>query len=1602
MRIRQMRQVRWYVESPKFKTGHALRDYQIQGINWLINAYMSNRNGILADEMGLGKTIQCVAFLEHLRREEGVRGPFLIVAPLSTLTHWKREAESWTDMNTIVYHDASGGSNGRRILRDYEFYYEGTNILKFNILITSYEMLLTDFLYLEPIKWKYLIVDEGHRLKNKTARLMEAFDTLQIPRRLLLTGTPIQNNTTELWTLLNFVEPTQFSSIKDFHAKFKELNEVSQVEQLQKAIAKYILRRMKETVEKSIPPKEETIIDVELTVLQKKYYRAIYERNAKFLRTGLTVSNMPRLINIVAELRKCCNHPWLVSGTEEKEVPRGASDADYMALTVQASGKMVLLDKLLPKLREEGHRVLIFSQMVMLLDILEDYMRHRQYKYERLDGTIMGDQREAAIDRFCRPDSDRFVFLLSTRAGGVGLNLTRADTVIIFDSDWNPQMDVQAQARAHRIGQKNAVSVYRLVTRNTYESQMFARASKKLGLDHAVLRKLEVDSGGQLHDDERKDIDKILKLGAYGLLDEEEDDQHKTFFNADIDVILEKNTHIITNKRAGGEGAAQGAVGGLDLSTGGQPSIDPSIAHLFENAQPKKPDGPVVPARKPGRPRKQQASVGGLVYSKQYFSAEGSEESKLDINDANFWARVLGQHSEEFRYQSDNLLSRLTDGSAIATEAARQNFFDDLKEGVQRALKKKAEGEELPDSDEWIALLVHFIALSSTFPDKWRSQAQSWLDDIEARSVRRARMTQSNLNESRRGGKKMRGAVRDGEGPRKRGRPPKRRSGDEDEDDFMDDDEEDEEGEEGEGGEDDGEEDASGPEEDDEEDLEDVNDFDSEDDLEERRLFRKLGLGSGKRGRPRKYAYDESGKRIKEASTRRRGRPSSSIAAASGSVADDGTGTGPGRRGPRGGQPQYNQFICAECFCPGELVPCDGPCNRGYHLKCIPHTPPKTGTLSTSPFDNPLVPSRTVLGSQPGSLDAFLAYKPTALNEGEGKKEESADGSMSDTTTSSSEGRDMPDLSDPNASWQCPECTAGVWRCFICTLPASTCAAHAEAQQEKEKKARGRRSAAAKDKEREQKEEQEQQAAARKNLETETLSTLVDPARFAEVCSLAEERAKYDFGTAALATKPGDGALVTLGTVVVAPGSSGAGGDGNEAGEGADGASSSSSSSSSTSPSGVIVKTVPARFCAVASCGRVCHGDCAPRLASSRLVNKNETKALGGLSGYRCGSHFCDACVGDDGNPDEADGSSRRENTVISCLTCPTGFHTKCLPEQGVIRLTRKLMFCPRCADVAQKTELGRKAIAAADVVVNHVWLRERQSVQKKKASASKEEKKLRAEERIRRKEERAAERAAQAEHKKRGKKSKSGNDSDDYDEDATPKKSKKGGRKKKGASSDSEDDRDDDDEETEIDDDDDHGDDSEAEAKPVVKKRRKSSKASSKSSSLAGAGEGGNDDDEFDIETQKMLLDSLSHADRAKESKASKEKEEKKEKEKKPRKSAADKADKPAEKAEKKSGDGGEKSSSTKSRSSASKKKKQQADGDADAADAADAAAAEPSPTGGDEPRLVIKLGKKRPREANDASSSSSTTSSSSTFSSSGAGAGAGAEDAQTGAGNE
>lgn len=540
--------------SPEYKGGHGLREYQLEGLNWLTFCWYNNRNCILADEMGLGKTIQSLTFVNEMVNY-GIHSPFLIIAPLSTIGNWQREFDTWTDLNVITYH---GSSASRNMIQEYEMYYKNEKgermegIYKFQVMITTFEIILTDCIELGEINWRACIIDEAHRLKNRNCKLLEGLRCLKIEHRVLLTGTPLQNNVAELFSLLNFLEPQQFASPEQFMLDFGDLKTEEQVEKLQAILKPMMLRRLKEDVEKSLAPKEETIVEVELTNIQKKYYRAILERNFQFLSKGGTYANMPNLMNTMMELRKCCIHPFLINSAEEQilaeyKQQHGESGESQLKCMVQASGKLVLIDKLLPRLRADGHRVLIFSQMVRCLDILEDYVIQKKYPFERIDGRVRGNLRQAAIDRFSKPGSDRFVFLLCTRAGGLGINLTAADTVIIFDSDWNPQNDLQAQARCHRIGQQKHVKVYRLICRNTYEREMFDKASLKLGLDKAVLQSMNTsktmgDGGAPLS---KKEVEELLRKGAYGAV-MDDDNAGDKFCEEDIDQILTRRTQVIT------------------------------------------------------------------------------------------------------------------------------------------------------------------------------------------------------------------------------------------------------------------------------------------------------------------------------------------------------------------------------------------------------------------------------------------------------------------------------------------------------------------------------------------------------------------------------------------------------------------------------------------------------------------------------------------------------------------------------------------------------------------------------------------------------------------------------------------------------------------------------------------------------------------------------------------------------------------------------------------------------------------------------------------------------------------------------------------------
>lgn len=534
-----------YSSSREFKNGKKLRSYQVEAVNWMTFNLKNGRNSILADEMGLGKTCQSVAFVHRLFHSLNAPGPFLVIGPLATLPHWIREFESWTDFNTVLYH---GSFEGRKLIREKEM---RSHV---DVFVTNYETVMTDAKYLKKFDWSLLIVDEAHRLKNSESKLcLSLKEEFRWGRTLLLTGTPIQNSLPELWSLLNFIQPEKFPQCSAFESEWGDMTSAEKVAKFHDMLRPYMLRRIKAEVEK-LPDRNDILVEVELTTLQKRFYRAIYERNAEYLAEGVTPGTRINLNNIVMQLRKVCCHPYLIQGVEDKllseKPPSNEADSELKHL-VDSSGKMLLLDKLLPKLKQQGHRVLIFSQMTRMLDILEDYLNLREFGYERIDGSVRGIDRQSAIDRFSSATSDKFCFLLSTRGCGQGINLTAADTVIMYDGDWNPQNDIQALARCHRIGQEREVTVYRLITRKTYEYQMFYRASRKLGFDQAVMTGItkvegKKESQKKSKKEQDKEMERLLKYGAYHLNDDDTD--AIDFEKQDIETILKTRSKTINAK----------------------------------------------------------------------------------------------------------------------------------------------------------------------------------------------------------------------------------------------------------------------------------------------------------------------------------------------------------------------------------------------------------------------------------------------------------------------------------------------------------------------------------------------------------------------------------------------------------------------------------------------------------------------------------------------------------------------------------------------------------------------------------------------------------------------------------------------------------------------------------------------------------------------------------------------------------------------------------------------------------------------------------------------------------------------------------------------
>lgn len=530
---------------PSILVGGTLKEYQVKGLQWMISLYNNNLNGILADEMGLGKTIQTISLITYLIEKKKQNGPFLVIVPLSTLTNWNLEFDKWApSIAKVVY-------KGPPLARKQQ--QQQIRYGNFQVLLTTYEYIIKDRPVLSKIKWIHMIIDEGHRMKNSNSKLSATLTQYYSTRyRLILTGTPLQNNLPELWALLNFVLPTIFKSVKSFDEWFNtpfantgsqdkmELTEEEQIlviRRLHKVLRPFLLRRLKKDVEKDLPDKTEKVIKCKFSSLQSRLYKQMFTHNKLVVSDGQGGKTGARgLSNMIMQLRKLCNHPFVFDEVENEMNPANTSND----LLWRTAGKFELLDRILPKYQKTGHRVLMFFQMTAIMDIMEDYLRYRGISYLRLDGTTKSDDRSELLREFNAPDSPYFMFLLSTRAGGLGLNLQTADTVIIYDSDWNPHQDLQAQDRAHRIGQKNEVRILRLISSNSVEEKILERAKYKLDMDGKVIQAGRFDNKSS-----ETDRDAMLRVmletaeAAESLEQDEMDDEDLNLILARSDAELE-------------------------------------------------------------------------------------------------------------------------------------------------------------------------------------------------------------------------------------------------------------------------------------------------------------------------------------------------------------------------------------------------------------------------------------------------------------------------------------------------------------------------------------------------------------------------------------------------------------------------------------------------------------------------------------------------------------------------------------------------------------------------------------------------------------------------------------------------------------------------------------------------------------------------------------------------------------------------------------------------------------------------------------------------------------------------------------------------------
>merc|ERR1719188_2698803 len=461
--------------------------------------------------MGLGKTLQTISLFCHLIEVNENAGPFLVIAPLSTLLNWKREVERFAPGVPVkLLYPKTEAVNEWDYLEDRHPVPLGKDRTMGTIYVTSYETAVALRSMLKEVNWTYIVVDEGHRLKNKDCRLSVELKKIKSKNRLLLTGTPLQNDLEELCALLSYLQPDLFTHHELFSDYYdaKKLHKMGKdgasaivhqeqknniLSQIHRIVGPFILRRKKSEVDCSILPKKEVMVYCPHSLVQRQRYQTFVNMLKADKKWAANRNCLDGAMGkgwqfaYLQDLRAACNHPYIKMRTrpDPKAFPNDIIDC---------CGKMQVLHQMLQRLRDGGHKTLVFSQFTSVLDLIGDSLTLKGYKYVQLDGRVKLEDRQERIESFFQ-DEDCKIFLLSTRAGGLGLNLTAADTCIIYDSDWNPQQDLQAQDRCHRIGQTRPVVIFRLVTKNTVDESIVLRAQAKRAIEKLVVHQDKFKSG---------------------------------------------------------------------------------------------------------------------------------------------------------------------------------------------------------------------------------------------------------------------------------------------------------------------------------------------------------------------------------------------------------------------------------------------------------------------------------------------------------------------------------------------------------------------------------------------------------------------------------------------------------------------------------------------------------------------------------------------------------------------------------------------------------------------------------------------------------------------------------------------------------------------------------------------------------------------------------------------------------------------------------------------------------------------------------------------------------------------------------------------------